>query len=63
MGKSGASWITQALLLGCGSIGGAMPATAAIFGAVVASFFLAVNGLRKEMVVGPPHSETPISVM
>ena len=56
VGKSGASWITQALLLGCGSISRAMPATAAIFGVVVASFFVAVNGLRREMVVRP-HSQ------
>ena len=51
VGKSGASWITQALLLLCGSISGAMPLTAAIFGAVVTSFFFAVSGLHREMAV------------
>ena len=51
VGKSGASWITQALLLCCGSINAAMPLTAATFGAVVTSFYFAVNGLRKEMAV------------
>jgi ATP/ADP translocase len=53
VGKSGASWITQALLLAVGSISSAMPVIAAIFATVVASFFVAVNGLRKEMVVSP----------
>ncbi|CAL8465241.1 g4776 [Coccomyxa elongata] len=50
VGKSGASWVTQALLLALGSISAAMPVIAAIFGGVVTSFFFAVNGLRKEMV-------------
>lgn len=52
-GKSGASWVTQALLLVMGSISAAMPVIAAIFGCVVTSFFFAVNGLQKEMVVSP----------
>ena len=43
--------MTQALLLVMGSISAAMPVIAAIFGCVVTSFFLAVNRLRKEMVV------------
>ena len=43
--------MTQALLLALGSISAAMPVIAAIFGGVVTSFFFAVNGLRKEMVV------------
>ncbi len=51
IGKSGASWVTQALLLVMGSISAAMPVIAAIFGCVVTSFFFAVNRLRKEMVV------------
>lgn len=55
MGKSGASWVTQALLLALGSISAAMPMIAAIFGGVVTSFFFAVNGLRKEMVVRAPN--------
>ena len=52
IGKSGASWVTQALLLFYGSISAAMPVIAGIFGCVVTSFFFAVNGLRKEMLVG-----------
>ena len=52
VGKSGASWVTQALLLFYGSISAAMPVIAGIFGCVVTSFFFAVNGLRKEMLVG-----------
>ena len=56
VGKSGASWITQALLLLCGSISRAVPLTAAIFGAVVTSFFFAVNGLRREMAVRCPRT-------
>ena len=55
VGKSGASWITQALLLLCGSISAAMPLTAAIFGAVVTSFFFAVSGLHREMAVRAAH--------
>ena len=51
IGKSGASWVTQALLLFYGSISAAMPVIAGIFGCVVTSFFFAVNGLRKEMLV------------
>ena len=51
IGKSGASWVTQALLLVMGSISAAMPVIAAIFGCVVTAFFFAVNRLRKEMVV------------
>ena len=45
--------MTQALLLVMGSISAAMPVIAAIFGCVVTSFFFAVNGLQKEMVVSP----------
>lgn len=35
IGKSGASWITQAFLLGCGSIAAAMPFTGVIFAGVI----------------------------
>ena len=55
--------MTQALLLALGSISAAMPVIAAVFGGVVTSFFFAVNGLRKEMVVRTPtplHSYFPI---
>jgi ATP/ADP translocase len=34
IGKSGASWITQAFLLGTGSIAAAMPFTGVIFAGV-----------------------------
>ena len=52
IGKSGASWVTQALLLCFGSISAAMPVLAGTFACVVTAFFFAVNGLRKEMLVG-----------
>ncbi len=54
--------MTQALLLALGSISAAMPVIAAVFGGVVTSFFFAVNGLRKEMVVralSPSHTCFP----
>ena len=51
IGKSGASWITQALLLVLGSIQAAMPVIAGVFGAVVTAWLLAVNRLGKEMLV------------
>jgi ATP/ADP translocase len=35
IGKSGASWVTQAFLLGCGSIAAAMPFTGVIFAGVI----------------------------
>jgi hypothetical protein len=38
IGKSGASWITQAFLLGCGSIAAAMPFTGVIFAAVIVTW-------------------------
>ncbi len=40
VGKSGASWIAQALLLALGSIAAALPIIAAIFGAVIAAWLV-----------------------
>lgn len=51
IGKSGASWITQALLLITGSITAAMPVIASIFGAVIASWLFAVTKLGRQMAV------------
>ena len=63
IGKSGASWITQALLLITGSISAAMPVIAAVFTAVIASWLFAVTKLGQQMAVryllshlGPPKS-------
>jgi AAA family ATP:ADP antiporter len=52
IGKSGASWITQALLLITGSISAAMPVIAAVFGVVIASWLFAVGKLGQQMAVG-----------
>ena len=54
IGKSGASWITQALLLLTGSIAAALPVIAAVFAAVIASWLLAVGKLGQQMAVGSP---------
>ena len=54
IGKSGASWITQALLLLTGSIAAALPVIAAVFAAVIASWLLAVGKLGQQMAVGRP---------
>ena len=54
IGKSGASWITQALLLLTGSIAAALPVIAAVFVAVIASWLLAVGKLGQQMAVGSP---------
>ena len=51
MGKSGASWIAQALLLALGSIAAALPIIAAIFGAVIAAWLAAVRHLNTQMEV------------
>jgi hypothetical protein len=49
IGKSGASWITQAFLLGCGSIAAAMPFTGLIFAGVIITWIKATLGLHKQM--------------
>lgn len=51
VGKSGASWIAQALLLALGSIAAALPIIAAIFGAVIAAWLAAVRHLNTQMEV------------
>ena len=53
IGKSGASWITQALLILMGSITAAMPVIATVFGVVIASWLFAVTRLGKQMAVSP----------
>lgn len=45
IGKSGASWLTQALLLCTGSIQAALPIIAAVFAAVIACWLRAVSTL------------------
>ncbi|KAK9832801.1 hypothetical protein WJX81_002274 [Elliptochloris bilobata] len=49
VGKSGASWIAQALLLALGSIAAALPIIAAIFGGVIAAWLAAVRHLNAQM--------------
>ncbi|WIA15212.1 hypothetical protein OEZ85_001890 [Tetradesmus obliquus] len=49
IGKSGASWITQAFLLGCGSIAAAMPFTGVIFAGVIITWIKATLGLHSQM--------------
>ncbi|KIZ03811.1 Plastidic ATP/ADP-transporter [Monoraphidium neglectum] len=49
IGKSGASWITQAFLLLCGSMAGAMPFTGAVFLVVVVTWIQATFGLHRQM--------------
>ncbi|WIA35409.1 hypothetical protein OEZ86_003854 [Tetradesmus obliquus] len=49
IGKSGASWITQAFLLGCGSIAAAMPFTCVIFAGVIITWIKATLGLHSQM--------------
>lgn len=44
IGKSGASWITQAFLLGCGSIAAAMPFTGFIFAGVIITWIKVRGG-------------------
>ena len=53
IGKSGASWITQALLIVTGSITAAMPVIASVFGVVIASWLFAVTRLGRQMAVRP----------
>lgn len=54
IGKSGASWITQAVLLITGSIASAMPFIAAVYGLVITSWLFAVQKLGKQMEVHQP---------
>jgi len=57
IGKSGASWIAQALLLITGSISAAMPVLAAVFGVVIALWLFAVGKLGQQMAVRQPISD------
>jgi ATP:ADP antiporter, AAA family len=52
IGKSGASWITQALLICLGSISASMPIITAIFVAVIVSWIMAVSHLGADIAVG-----------
>ena len=61
IGKSGASWITQALLIVTGSITAAMPVIASVFGVVIASWLFAVTRLGRQMAVSPCCLSLPLS--
>jgi ATP/ADP translocase len=54
VGKSGASWATQALLLVLGSIRAAMPLVAAVYLAVIGAWIVAVGRLGRQMEVCHP---------
>ena len=60
IGKSGAFWITQALLLITGSISAAMPVIDAVFTAVIASWLFAVAKLGQQMAVPSPPPLSPL---
>ncbi|GBG00278.1 hypothetical protein Rsub_13004 [Raphidocelis subcapitata] len=49
IGKSGASWITQAALLGCGSMAAAMPFTGVVFVVVIGLWIHATLELHRQM--------------
>ena len=51
MGKSGGAWITQALLLGMGSLTAALPIISASFVAVVGGWIAAVASMGRQMEV------------
>lgn len=51
IGKTGASWATQALLLIFGSIRSAMPLVAAVYVGVISAWLVAVNRLALQMKV------------
>lgn len=51
IGKTGASWATQALLLIFGSIRAAMPLVAAVYVGVISAWLVAVNRLALQMKV------------
>lgn len=56
IGKSGASWITQAVLLISGSIASALPFIAAVYAGVISAWLLAVRKLGHQMEVCCPPS-------
>lgn len=49
VGKSGGAWVTQALLLGTGSLASSLPGVALIYGAVIAAWGAAVARLGRQM--------------
>ena len=51
VGKSGGAWITQALLLGMGSLTAALPIISASFVAVVGGWIAAVASMGRQMEV------------
>ena len=51
VGKSGGAWITQALLLGLGSLTAALPIISISFVAVVSGWIFAVTILGRQMKV------------
>ena len=55
IGKTGASWVTQALLLTTGSITAALPFTSVVFAAMLALWLRAVSFLQADL---SQHSET-----
>lgn len=52
IGKSGGAWITQALLLGLGSLSAALPFISIVFAGVVVAWLRAVGKLGRQMQVG-----------
>ena len=52
VGKTGGAWITQALLLGMGSLTAALPIISASFVAVVGGWIAAVVSMGRQMEVG-----------
>ena len=53
VGKSGGAWITQALLLGMGSLTAALPIISFSFLAVVGGWIAAVASMGRQMEVRP----------
>ena len=49
VGKSGGAWVTQALLLGTGSLSASLPGVALIYGGVIGAWGLAVARLGRQM--------------
>jgi ATP/ADP translocase len=56
VGKCGASWATQALLLVMGSIPAALPLVAAVYLAVIGAWIVAVGCLSRRVEVCSPRN-------
>jgi ATP/ADP translocase len=56
VGKCGASWATQALLLVMGSIPAALPVVAAVYLAVIGAWIVAVGCLSQHVEVCGPRN-------